>query len=95
MTDDERLVVEHVAARPTPSFGDHIVTAMPLRVIEAARRAVEAPDGWRPGRWWRAVAPDGEVWAESSDEDDVRERARPGDRIEREWRRAESEWRPA
>jgi hypothetical protein len=48
--------------------------------------------GWGPTRWWRAVGPDGELWCESSDEDEVREHARPGDQIQHLWRRVEERW---
>lgn len=48
---------------------------------------------WSPTRWWRAIGPDGELWCESSDEQEVRDRARPGDRIEHLWSRTEREWR--
>lgn len=50
-----------------------------------ARDEQTAQVEWEPGRWWRAIAPDETVWAESSDEDEVRDLARPGDRIERLW----------
>jgi hypothetical protein len=51
---------------------------------------------WQAKRLWRAVGPDGDLWAESSDEAEVRERARPADTIQRfyvteprgEWRNA-------
>lgn len=51
---------------------------------------------WKADRWWRAVGPDGSVWCESSNEAEVRERARPDDTIQRfymtvptgEWRNA-------
>lgn len=51
------------------------------------------PSGWRPTRWWRVIAPDGSVWAETSDEDEARSRVRPGDRLERLFERRETEWR--
>ena len=50
---------------------------------------------WEPGRWWRAVAPDGSVWCETSDEQEARAAVRPGDRLFRLWQRSEQEWRPA
>jgi hypothetical protein len=50
---------------------------------------------WEPGRWWRVAAPDGSVYAETSDEEDARESMRPGDTLWRQWRRVEKEWRPA
>jgi hypothetical protein len=51
---------------------------------------------WVRGRWWRAVDSTGAVWRESSDEQEVRQSARPGDRIERMWVTAEQrEWREA
>lgn len=50
---------------------------------------------WIPTPWWRAVGPDNLLWCESSDEEEVRRMARPGDRIERLWRCVEHDWRPA
>lgn len=38
---------------------------------------------WEPGRWYRAVAPDGTLWLETSNPDEVSDRARHGDRLER------------
>jgi hypothetical protein len=49
---------------------------------------------WQPTRWWRVVGPSGNLWAESSDEQEIREMARPGDQIEHLYSRTESEWRP-
>lgn len=51
---------------------------------------------WQAQRLWRAVGPDGDLWAEASDEAEVRERARAGDTIQQfyvteprgEWRNA-------
>ncbi len=50
---------------------------------------------WKPGRWWRVLGPDGDLWCETSDEAEARERARPGDRLERQWVLLKEEWRPA
>jgi hypothetical protein len=52
-------------------------------------------EGWQPTRWWRALGADGELWCESSDEQEVREAVRPGDRVEHLWSRTEYDWRPA
>lgn len=49
--------------------------------------------GWQPGRWWRVTAPDGSLWAETSDEDEARESMRPGDKLERLWVAEFTEWR--
>jgi len=45
-----------------------------------------------PTRWWRAVVPDGTLWAEASDEADVRRRARPDDTIQRLHERVDRVW---
>ncbi len=50
---------------------------------------------WEPTSWFRAVGPDGSLWAESSNEVEVRGLARPGDQILQLWETAEAEWRPA
>lgn len=49
----------------------------------------------KPTRWWRVIGPDGSLWAETSDEEDARGRARPGDRIQRLWSQSIEEWRDA
>lgn len=46
----------------------------------------------RAVRAWRAVGPDDKVWAESSDEKEVRDMMRPGDRLFRMWRQVETWW---
>jgi hypothetical protein len=56
--------------------------------------ALPVPE-WKPTRWWRAVGPDGKLWCESSDEDEVRQHARPGDRIERLFSLTQERWRSA
>lgn len=50
---------------------------------------------WQPTRWWTVLAPDGTLWAETSDETDARNRMRPGDTLWRLWRREDFELRPA
>ena len=47
---------------------------------------------WKPVGWWRAVASDGSIWAEASDEHDIRSRARDGDTIQRLVFRTEEKW---
>lgn len=38
---------------------------------------------WYPTKWWRVLAPDGELWCETSDENEARSNVRPGDVLER------------
>lgn len=47
---------------------------------------------WETGNFWRVIDSDGNLRAESSDEDEVRERMRAGDRLEREFHRSEAKW---
>lgn len=47
---------------------------------------------WHPTRWWRAVGPSGDLWCESSDEDEVKRMARPTDTIQRLWAQTKKEW---
>ena len=61
----------------------------PVRIIAGSAGS----DGWEPGRWWRVTGPDGQLWCETSDEDEARARVRPGDTLERLWRCVEEEWR--
>jgi len=49
----------------------------------------------KPTRWWRAVAPDGTVWCETSNLSQLLDLARPGDRIERLYEETSHEWRVA
>lgn len=49
---------------------------------------------WEATAKFRATAPDGSVWAESSNEAEVRAAARPGDKLYRLWRSTDTEWRP-
>ena len=67
------------------------IQCLPMRYIPHR----PATAGWERGRWWRAIGPDGEVWAESSDEEEVRELARPTDTVQNLWEKREQEWRDA
>lgn len=49
---------------------------------------------WQPGRWWRVMR-DGQLWCETSNEQEARESMRAGDRLERLWVRNDEEWRGA
>lgn len=67
---------------------------------ELVRHVVEEPevgealaDVFRPGRWWRVVAPDGSLWCESSSEQENRDAMRKGDKLYRIWRVELTEWR--
>lgn len=65
-------------------------------VAEQVGQALEAAaEDWEPGRWWRSIGPDGDLWGESSNEAEIRAMARPGDTIQRLYERNESEWREA
>lgn len=70
----------------------HVATFADMaRAVQAA--GLLAP-GMRPTRTWRAVAPEGHIWCESSSEAEVRRHARPGDIVERLWATAvREEWR--
>jgi len=52
----------------------------------------ETGQEWQPGRWWRVVAPEGDIWCETSDEDEAREALRRGDRLERLYVRTDRKW---
>lgn len=47
----------------------------------------------QPGRWWRVLGTDDELWCETSDEDEARESMRSGDRLQRNYVAELSEWR--
>lgn len=60
------------------------------------RFSVPVPDenGWIPGRWYRLRTPDGKLWMETSDREEVMEEARrTGYPLQRQYRREEMEWR--
>lgn len=47
---------------------------------------------WQPTRWWRALNPDGKLWAESSDTEEIHAHARPRDRVQQLWERTDRAW---
>jgi hypothetical protein len=68
------------------------VMAVVAEILAERDAAIE----WVPGRWWRAVGPDGVLWCESSDEQEVQREACPGDRIDQWWTTVlKGEWRAA
>lgn len=97
--DDAAASIAVLAGRRNQAVSDHgmipIAQAL-LAIAEAINGLKSDPPEWKAQRLWRAVGPDGDLWAESSDEAEVRERARPGDTIQRfyvteprgEWRNA-------
>lgn len=76
-------------------------TALPSMVAELQTlRELAAEVVWEPDRWWRVTAPDGELWCETTDEQEARANVRPGDTLARlfimtvsrtEWRREEAD----
>lgn len=49
---------------------------------------------WKPGRWWR-VLHKGELWMETSDEEEARRAMRPGDTLQRLWFYEDERWEDA
>lgn len=47
----------------------------------------------KPGRWWKVVGPDGELWCQTSSESEARESMRPGDTLYRSGIEMLEEWR--
>ena len=76
-------------------LSDELYTTLGLTTEDAlGQPEPEAEDDeWEPWRWWRVTAPDGTLWCETSDEQEARSSVRPGDTLERLWRRVEEEWR--
>ena len=64
-----------------------------ILILAEGRKLPPLGDEMSPGRWWRVLAPDGSLWAEASDEEDVRSRVRPGDRLQRLHEVTHREWR--
>jgi hypothetical protein len=53
---------------------------------------------WQPGRWWRVVHGDGQVWCETSSEKEARDalaRCPAPGTLQRLFERHESQWRTA
>lgn len=48
---------------------------------------------WAPSKWWRAVGPDGSLWCETSNYDELMRIKRPDDVVQRLWERHDAEWR--
>lgn len=66
------------------------------RILGALRRTwaplLDPPPG-KPTKWWRVVAPDKSLWAQTSSESDARRRIRPGDTLQRLHTAIYSEWK--
>lgn len=55
---------------------------------------IEGDLEWRPTKWWRSTCPDGTLWGESSDEEEIRRMAHKDDTIWNLWILPEvMEWR--
>jgi hypothetical protein len=50
-------------------------------------------DEMKPGRWWRVVDSNGELWCETSNEKQARDSMRPGDTLQRMYHCERTEWR--
>lgn len=51
-------------------------------------------DDWRSTRWFRITQPDGTLWMETSDWDEVKEESdKTGWAVERLWKKEKWEWR--
>ena len=51
---------------------------------------------WEPAGWWRSVEPDGSLWGEASDEEEIRRLALDRHTIQQLWRNVEiTRWRDA
>lgn len=72
-------------------------TTPALIPIEEVLKALDADATdslvWEPTKWWRSVEPDGSRWGESSNEEEVRRMAKPGQTIQQLWRGVSAEWR--
>ena len=73
-----------------PICGSVGARALMLDHIEAEHGDLGA--AWERTRWWRAIDRNGQLWAESSDEQEIRAHARPGDRVQVLMRREALWW---
>lgn len=70
---------------------DHEILAVHRQAMYAPTR--KANDGYTPQGIWRAIGPDCMLWAESSDEQEIRQRMRPTDKLQQLYGISHSEWR--
>jgi hypothetical protein len=47
---------------------------------------------YKPGRWWRVLR-NGQLWSETSDEEEARSAMKPGDKLQRLYYYEATEWR--
>ena len=97
--DDATNAINMVSSGPnqaTSVHGQAAIARSLLAIAEAINGLKPHPAEWKADRWWRAIGPDGSVWCESSNEAEVRDRARPGDTIQRFFMVVpQGEWRDA
>lgn len=78
----------YLARGETSASGEHLA-ALVLQSIEE-----NIIPGMHPGRLWRVVGPEGELWCETSSHEEALSHAREGDQLWRLWESATySEWR--
>lgn len=67
----------------------------PLVLLVRGGKPVGMQAEWKPGRWWRVTDADGDIWCETSVEDEARDAADDieGAVVARQYVRTESEWR--
>lgn len=51
-------------------------------------------DDYTPTSWWKVITPTGELWCETSSEQEARDSMRDGDKLYHLFERIESVWRP-
>jgi hypothetical protein len=56
-------------------------------------RIKRARAGYSPGKWWRVLGPEEELWCETSSEKEARAIMRPGDILERHYVKHDAQWR--
>jgi hypothetical protein len=71
---------------------DRILGAL-RRLWEPLLDVPETKSELYPGRWWRVLDPNGNLWAETSNEAEARARVRAGDKLQRNYSRIDAEWR--
>jgi len=90
-TDEGRLSAQLLCKQIHDSAGGYI-TFFVVEIVLPSVPRVEREK--QPTKWWRSITPEGKLWGESSDEEEIRRKARPTDIIQRYYQSEPvGEWR--
>lgn len=94
-----RTRVRHYATAPEGANPNCAIYSSPVIEVKEEDEKLEEPEptegDWYQTSWWRVIDPDGKLWGESSDSEEMLEAMRPGDTLQSLWAREDKEWRDA